>query len=86
MASNLQFVFYRNGPQDDDIIFKVLLNEKEATLPLKSDIAPYYHWRDFRNYYLAKLDRYEALRLAAKSQRIHPHLFNHSQKPVGTGW
>ena len=86
MASNLQFVFYRNGPQDDDIIFKVLLNEKEATLPLKSDIAPYYHWRDFRDYYLAKLDRYEALRLAAKSQRIHPHLFNHSQKPVGTGW
>ena len=59
MASNVQFVFYRKNPRDKDVVFKVLLNEKEATLPLQTDIAPYYHWRDFRDYYLKKLDTYE---------------------------
>ena len=58
MASNLQFVFYRRDRYDTDVIFKVLLNEEEATLPVETDIAPYYHWRDFRKYYLNKLDNY----------------------------
>lgn len=60
MGANLQFVFYRASPQDDDVVFKVLLNEKEARLPLPTDIAPYYHWRDFRSFYLKKLDAYSA--------------------------
>ena len=59
MASNVQFVFYRENPYDEDVIFKVLLNEQEATLPLQTDIAPYYHWRDFREYYLRKMDKYD---------------------------
>lgn len=58
MASNLQFVFYRKSPTDQDVIFKVLLCEDEATLPIKTDIAPYYHWRDFKDYFLKKLDAY----------------------------
>ena len=58
MASNIQFVFYRRDSYDTDIIFKVLLNEQEATLPIETDMAPYYHWRDFRKYYLKKLDDY----------------------------
>ena len=58
MAGNLQFVFYRNGIHDKDILVKVLLNENEATLPLKTDIAPYYHWEDFRNYYLQRINAY----------------------------
>ena len=62
MSSNIQFVFYRSGYNDKDIIFKVLLNEKEATLPLHSNIAPYYHWSDFCNYYLQKLEKYDMLR------------------------
>jgi len=56
MASNLQFVFYRKSPTDREPLFKVLLNENEATLPLPSDLAPYYRWSDFRKYYLRKLD------------------------------
>ncbi len=59
MGSNIQLVFYRRHVGDDDILIKVLLNEEEATLPLKTDIAPYYRWRDFRAYYLKKLDDYE---------------------------
>ena len=58
MASNIQFVFYRSDVNDRDIIFKVLLNEQEARLPLYTDMAPYYHWNDFRDYYLLKLDAY----------------------------
>ena len=58
MAANIQFVFYRKNKNDHDVIFKVLLNENEATLPLPTDMAPYYHWNDFRDFYLKKLDAY----------------------------
>ena len=54
MATNLQFVFYRKA-KSDDILVKVLLNEDEATLPILSDVAPYYHWNDFKAYCLEKL-------------------------------
>ena len=59
MGCNLQLVFYRDNPADEDVLVKVLLNENEATLPLKSSIEPYYHWSDFREFYLKKLDAYE---------------------------
>ena len=59
MASNLQFVFYRSNPKDKDILIKVLLNEVEATLPIPTDCAPYYHWTDFRQFCLKKLAAYK---------------------------
>lgn len=60
MSANLQFIFYRESPADKDVLFKVLLNENEVRLPLKSIDSPYYHWSDFREYYLKKLDTYGA--------------------------
>lgn len=63
MAANIQLIFYRSDPSDKDVLFKVLLNENEATLPLKSDKAPYYHWSDFREHYLQMLDDYKARHL-----------------------
>lgn len=59
MAGNIQFIFYRKNAKDKDVVFKVLLNEREATLPIQTDIAPYYHWRDFRTYYIQKIEDYE---------------------------
>lgn len=59
MASNIQLVFYRRNPHDKDVLVKVLLNERETRLPLPDDMAPYYRWSDFRQYYLKKLDAYE---------------------------
>ena len=59
MSANLQFIFYRESPADKDVLFKVLLNENEARLPLKNSDGPYYHWTDFRSYYLKKLETYE---------------------------
>ena len=59
MASNLQFIFYRSNPKDKDVLVKVLLNEVEATLPISTDCAPYYHWSDFRQFCLKKLAAYK---------------------------
>lgn len=58
MSANIQFVFYRRDATDRDVWFKVLLNEDEVTLPLKSSRSPYYRWADFRDYFLKKLDSY----------------------------
>lgn len=57
MACNIQFVFYRKKG-NADILVKVLLNEKEAKLPLDTDIAPYYHWSDVSDYYRKKLNQF----------------------------
>jgi len=59
MAGNLQIVFYRKNPADKDVLIKVLLNENEATLPLKTDVAPYYHWKDFRDFCLQRINSYQ---------------------------
>lgn len=58
MATNLQFVFYRKS-KSNDILVKVLLNEDEATLPIESDVAPYYHYKDFKEYCLKLLHSYK---------------------------
>lgn len=58
MGANIQFIFYRSSPKDKDVLVKVLLNEQETTLPVKSDIAPYYHWNDVREYYLEKINSF----------------------------
>ena len=54
MGANLQFIFYRSSPKDHDVLVKVLLNEQEATLPIATDCAPYYHWADVRRYCMEK--------------------------------
>ncbi len=65
MACNIQMVFYRpKGTKPgkiniEDLLVKVLLNEKEATLPVTTDQFPYYRWSDLRRYYLDKLNRFE---------------------------
>ena len=58
MGANIQLVFYRRHAKDPDVLFKVLMNEEEATLPLPAVQGPYYRWSDFRTYYLKKLDAY----------------------------
>ena len=50
MAANIQLVFYRKEGSDD-ILVKFLLNENETTIPVKTDVAPYYHWTDVKRYW-----------------------------------
>lgn len=54
MAGNFQVIFYRSDDNDPDVLVKILLNEKEATLPLPTDNAPYYHWSDVRDFWLSR--------------------------------
>ena len=59
MGANVQFIFYRSSPKDNDVLVKVLLNEQEATLPVPTHSAPYYRWADVRRYCLNKLEQYK---------------------------
>ena len=59
MSANLQWILYRKDEEDKDVRIKVLLNGQEATLPIPSENAPYYHLKDFKDYYLKKLESYE---------------------------
>lgn len=64
MGSNIQMVFYRPAEgaslSPDEVLVKVLLNEEEATLPLKPVSGPYYRWNDLRDLYMSKLDGFSA--------------------------
>ena len=49
MAATLLFVFYKN--RNNDIIFKVVLNENDATLPELTPVKDnFYRWSDFREW------------------------------------
>lgn len=50
MAANVQLIFF-SKKGNGDILVKFMLNEKEVKIPLKSDIAPYYHWKDVEKFY-----------------------------------
>ena len=47
MAATMMFVFYKD--RKDDILFKLIWNEAEATLPQLTPVqGPYYRWADFK--------------------------------------
>ena len=53
MAANIQIIFYRKEGSDD-VLVKFLLNENETSVPVRTDCAPYYHWKDVREYYRSR--------------------------------
>ncbi|MBP3482652.1 MAG: histidine-type phosphatase [Alistipes sp.] len=50
MAANLQAVFYRSAASDD-ILVKIILNEHEVRIPVASATAPYYRWKDVKQFW-----------------------------------
>lgn len=61
MGCNIQLIFYRpKKGKTGDILVKALLNEREAYMPTSTDSWPYYKWQDLRQYYLDKLNKFEA--------------------------
>jgi hypothetical protein len=46
MATNIQFIFYRNS--QNDVRVRVLYNEQDAEIPLSG--GPYYPWKQFYDY------------------------------------
>lgn len=60
MAANIQMIFYRptSGNYNvDDILVKVLLNEREVSLPVDEVMPGYYPWSSLRSYYLSKISQ-----------------------------
>lgn len=58
MASNIQMIFYRPVKGTvcaDDVLVKVMLNERETTLPVDPVEGKYYRWSDLRRHYLERL-------------------------------
>ena len=57
MAANIQLVFYeKNADPTADVLVRILLNEKDAHLPLASVAPSFYRWEDFSSYYSHKLN------------------------------
>jgi hypothetical protein len=52
LSANIQWVLYAGA---GGYLVKVLLNEREATLPVATALWPYYRWDDLRAYYIQKL-------------------------------
>lgn len=48
VASNVQFIFYRN--KKDDVLVRILYNERDIELPIASNLAPFYRWEDFKSF------------------------------------
>lgn len=55
MASSLQMVLYKSK-KCEDILVRFLHNENDVTLPIKSDIAPFYKWEDVKTYMKERLE------------------------------
>ena len=63
LSANIQWVIYSNGR---DWLVKVLLNEREVTLPLKSvGGGSFYRWEELREYCLGRL------RMAGSGMSMH---------------
>ena len=60
MGANLQFVLYRN--KAGKVLVRTLINERDATMPIKSKYAPFYEWDDFCDFVTKSMDRFEAPR------------------------
>lgn len=54
MAANLQWIFYRN--KAGEVLVKLLHNEQECLLPIKSETAPYYRWEDFEAFMMERVE------------------------------
>ena len=62
-ATNLQFVFYRSLSGSRGILFKILWNGREATIPaLEAVSGPYYRWDDFRDFALGIMAAHPEIR------------------------
>lgn len=52
LSANVQWIVYSNGKE---CLVKILLNEREVSLPLHGVGGPYYRWEDLRQYCIQRL-------------------------------
>lgn len=53
MAANMQMIFFRNDKKD--VLVKLLVNEREASLPIPSPKEGFYKWTDLHDYINSRL-------------------------------
>lgn len=58
LGGSVMLVHYRSSLSDRDPLVRVLLNGRDARLPITTNCYPYYHWKDVKRYYLRKLYAY----------------------------
>jgi hypothetical protein len=58
MAGNIQLVFYKSK-KSPEILVKALLCGEEVTLPLPSEMHPYYKWSDFKAHFSAVCHQFD---------------------------
>ncbi len=68
MSSNIQWILYTNNGH---YLLKVLLNEREIKLPVKTKKYPYYEWEKVKKYYIGKL----SLMHTGINKNMHEYLF-----------
>lgn len=54
MAANIQLIFYKN-PKNDDVLVKILHNERETKIPVQTDMWPYYNWKDVKTFFKSRI-------------------------------
>jgi multiple inositol-polyphosphate phosphatase / 2,3-bisphosphoglycerate 3-phosphatase len=57
MGANIQWIFYKSKQSNKPILVKVMLNEREVHLPLKTNNYPYYRWDEVKQFYGNKLSK-----------------------------
>lgn len=55
MAANIQLIFFRNSKNPENVLVKILHNENETSIPVKTDIWPYYNWEDVKTYFQSRI-------------------------------
>ena len=55
MGASIQFIFFRSRKNPEALV-KVLLNEREDSLPFEPVTGPYYSWNDFKEYYGPRME------------------------------
>lgn len=55
MAANIQLIFFRNPKQPDNVLVKILHNERETKIPVETDLWPYYKWSDVKEYFKSRI-------------------------------
>ena len=55
-AANLQIIFYRSKKEEDPVLVKFLLNERETAIPALEPVqGPYYKWEDAKAYWATRV-------------------------------
>ena len=60
MGANVQFILYRN--KAGKVLVRTLVNERDATLPIKCKTAPFYEWDDFCEFVTKRMDKIDVTR------------------------